>query len=212
VQSLPIRATPASGTFRPNPAIVDGDFNAGALTLRRRSEGFAVRRDAAGEIRIEVGSDYALLSGTGHLLIPLGSGTQRLLTRVQAGWGSDELPPHRAFVLGGRATLLGDEFREWGGRRAALVHMELRTAVPFLRVAAGPARTPGSITLAPYVALGWADKPIPSTPWQQTPGTRVTLGIGAEWLGLFRIEAGYGMQSRQVRVSFDVTRDFWDIM
>ncbi|HET9387436.1 MAG TPA: hypothetical protein VFO67_20035 [Gemmatimonadales bacterium] len=212
VQSLSIRATPASGEFRPNPAIGDDVHNVGMLTVRRRSEGFAVRRDIAGEISAEIGSAYARFAGVGHLLVPLGAGSTRLLTRVQVGVGSDELPPHRAFVMGGRGTLLGDAFREWGGRRAALLHLELRTVVPFVRLPAGPARTPGNITLAPYVALGSTDEPFPQMPWKTTPGTRVTLGLGAEWLGLFRIEAGYGMQSRQVRVAFDVTRDFWDIL
>ena len=212
VQSLPIRATPASGQFRPNPAILDGDHNIGKLTLRRRSEGFAVRRDVAGEISAEIGSSYARFSATGHLLIPLGAGSERLLTRVAFGVAGDELPPHRGFVMGGRGTLLGDEFREWGGRRAALVHLELRTVVPFFGLPAGPARIPGRITLAPYVALGSTDEPFPQMPWQTTPGTRVTLGLGVEWLGLFRIEAGYGTQSRQVHATFDVTRDFWDIL
>jgi len=212
VQSLPIRATPASGQFRPNPAIIDSDQNVGSLTLRRRSEGFAVRRDVAGEVSAEIGSAYVRISGTGHLLVPLGAGSTRLLTRVQIGVGGDELPPHRGFVMGGRGTLLGDDFRQWGGRRAALIHVELRTVLPFFRLPAGPARTPGNITFAPYVALGSTDEPFPQMPWQTTPGTRVTLGLGAEWLGLFRIEAGYGMQSRQVRVAFDITRDFWDIL
>jgi hypothetical protein len=212
VQSLPIRATPASGQFRPNPAIIDDDHNIGSLTLRRRSEGFAVRRDLAGEISAEIGTAYARFYGTGHLLVPLGAGSTRLLTRVQFGVGGDELPPHRGFVMGGRGTLLGDEFREWGGRRAALLHLELRTVAPFFGLPAGPARTPGRITLAPYVALGSTDEPFPQMPWQTTPGTRVTLGLGAEWLGLFRFEAGYGIQSRQIRLAFDVTRDFWDIL
>jgi hypothetical protein len=212
VQSLPIRATPASGQFRPNPAIVDDVHNVGMLTLRRRSEGFAVRRDVAGEISAEIGHAYARFAAFGHLLLPLGGGSTRLLTRVQFGVGSDELPPHRAFVMGGRSTLLGDAFREWGGRRAALMHVELRTVVPFFTLPAGPARTPGNITLAPYAAVGSTDEPFFTMPWSTTPGTRVTLGLGAEWLGLFRIEVGYGMQSRQVRAAFDVTRDFWDIL
>jgi len=38
------------------------------------------------------------------------------------------------------------------------------------------------------------------------------LGLGAEWLGLLRLEAGYGVQTRQIRVAFDITRDFWDIL
>ena len=211
VQSLPIRASPASGAFRPNPAFPDSLHNLGILTFRRRSEGFAVRRDIAGEVSAEIGG-YVRFSGFGHLLVPLGAGSTRLLTRVQVGVGGDDLPEHRGFVMGGRGTLLGDEFREWGGRRAALLHLELRTVVPFIGVSPGPARTPGNITLAPYVALGSTDEPFPGMPWKTTPGTRVTLGLGAEWLGLFRFEAGYGVQSRQVRFAFDVTRDFWDIL
>jgi len=84
--------------------------------------------------------------------------------------------------------------------------------VPFLRLGIGPAHTPGSLTLAPYAAAGWTDQTIDLTPWQHTPQTRVTLGLGAEWLGVFRIEAGYGLQSRHLHVTFDVTRDFWDIL
>src|SRR5262245_41916191 len=50
------------------------------------------------------------------------------------------------------------------------------------------------------------------TPWSVTPGTRMTLGLGAEWLGVFRVEAGYGVQSHDMRVAFDVSRDFWPIL
>ena len=213
VASLAVRASPATGRFRPNPLMRDGDYSTAALTIRRRSEGFAVRRDVAGEASLEVGERYTRMSGVAHWLVPIGRGQTRVLTRVQFGAASSEVPPHRAFVLGGRGTLLGDAFREWGGRRAALVHIEWRTPVPFFRLRAGPARTPGTITLAPYTALGWTADPLPFTPWGATPpGTRVTLGLGAEWLGLFRLEAGYGVQSRQLHVAFDVTRDFWDIL
>jgi len=220
VASLLIRAEPATGRFRPNPPVADGDFSMTSLTLRRRSEGFAVRRDLAAELTVESGRadggpGYVRIAAAGHLLVPVGG--SRVLVRVQGGAAGDGLPPHRAFVLGGRGTLLGDEFREWGGRRAALLHLEWRAPVPFASMAAGPyARTPGTITLAPYVAAGWSDRPVPGTPWRATPGgggsPRVTLGVGVEWLGVFRLDAGYGVQSRRVRVAFDVTRDFWDIL
>ena len=210
IASLGVRATPATGAYRPNPAVRDGNYTVATFTLRRRSEGFAVRRDVAGETTIEAGRHYARLSGAAHVLFPLGS--SRILTRVQFGVASVDLPPHRAFVLGGRGTLLGDAFRNWGGRRASLLHVEWRTPVPFIRIKAGPARTPGTIILAPYAAVGWTAEPIALSPWQATPGTRATLGVGAEWLGLFRVEAGYGVQSRRVHVAFDVTRDFWEIL
>ncbi len=216
IASLPVRAASATGQFRPNPAVRDGDFSVASLTLRRRSEGFAVRRDLAAEVSVESGRRdggpaYLRLAATGHLLVPVGG--SRVLVRLQGGAAGDGLPPHRAFVLGGRGTLLGDEFREWGGRRAALVHLEWRAPVPFVRMAAGPARTPGTITLAPYAAAGWTSRPIPGTPWRATPqGARVTLGLGAEWLGVFRLDVGYGLESRRARLAFDVTRDFWDIL
>jgi len=207
---LATHATPANGEYRQNSVIATGDYLTGTVTLRRRSEGFAVRRDVAGETTLEVGQHYLRFSGNGHVLVPVGS--TRLLTRIEFGLGSDRLPEHRIFVLGGRATLLGDEFREWGGKRAALVHVEWRVPVPFFSVGVGPARTPGTLTLAPYVATGWAAEPFTFTPWLATPGTRVTVGLGAEWLGVFRLEAGYGVQSRNLHVTFDVTRDFWDIL
>jgi len=212
VASLSVHATPATGSYRPNPTVSDGDYTTAALTLRRRSEGFAVRRDVAGEATLEFGERYTRLSGAAHLLVPVGAGASRLLTRVQFGLATRNLPPHRAFVLGGRGTLLGDGFRDWGGRRAALLHIEWRTPVPFIRLSAGPARTPGTITLAPYAAWGWTAEPIALTSWRATPGTRVTLGLGAEWLGVLRLEAGYGVQTHQFHVAFDVTRDFWDIL
>jgi len=211
VASLAVRTTPATGQFRPNPAVRDGEYSVASLTLRRRSEGFAVRRDVAAEATVEVGEHYVRASGVGHLLVPVGG--SRVLVRVQGGVAGAGLPPHRAFVLGGRGTLLGDDFREWGGRRAGLVHLEWRAPVPFVRMAAGPyARTPGTITLAPYAAAGWSDRPIAGTPWRATPGARITLGLGVEWLGVFRLDVGFGLESRRVCVAFDVTRDFWDIL
>ncbi|HWC73855.1 MAG TPA: hypothetical protein VG454_07945 [Gemmatimonadales bacterium] len=217
IESQSIHATPASGTYRPNPEILDADYYSGTITLRRRSEGFAVRRDLAAEVTLEGGgrsgaAEYGRLSASGHVLLPVGG--SHILARGDFGIATADLPPHRAFVMGGHGTLIGDEFREWGGRSLALVHVEWRTPVPFLRIAAGPARTPGTIILAPFIAAGSTGGQIDviPTPWAVTPGTRVTLGVGAEWLGVFRVEAGYGTQSHNVRFAFDVTRDFWDVL
>jgi hypothetical protein len=214
--SLRVRMAPATGTFRPNPALGGPALDVVQLRLRRKSEGFAVRRDAHAELTFEAGAPdggtaYARLAGEGHLLLPLG-GT-RLLLRAQGGTATAALPAHRSFTLGGRGTLLGDPFRVWGGRRAALLHVEWRVAVPFARLGIGPyVRTPGRATLAPFVAAGWAGGPVAGTPWLATPDARVTLGAALEWLGALRMEAGYGVQTRRVRFAFDLTRDFWSIL
>ena len=184
--------------------------------LHRYGEGFAVRRDRAYDLTLEVGrvdggATYLRLAGTGLVLVPLGA--TRILARAQGGIASASLPAHRAFVLGGRGTLLGDEFRAWGGRGAALLHLEWRVPAPFPSLSLGSvARTPRSITLAPYAAAGWSDRPVAATPWRSTGLVRVTTGLGLEWLGVFRLEAGYGVQSHRAHVAFDVTRDFWRIL
>jgi hypothetical protein len=40
----------------------------------------------------------------------------------------------------------------------------------------------------------------------------MTFGVGLEWLGVFRFEAGVGAQTRRAGFAFDVTRDFWGIL
>src|SRR5438094_640761 len=173
-------------------------------------------RDVGDELVAEAGrtdarTGYLRLSGTGHLLLP--AGATRLLVRAHGGAATRDLPAHRSFVLGGRGTLLGDDFRRWGGGRMALAHVEWRIPLPFPSLGLGPyARTPHQLTVAPYVAAGWADRRVPGAPWAATPGTRVTFGAGLEWLGVFRFEAGVGAQTHRAGFAFDVTRDFWGIL
>ena len=215
VTSPPVRAAPATGRFRPNPELGGYGVDAVTLGVRRPSEGFAVRRDRYFDVsleagRVDGGATYLRLAGAAHVLVPLRR--TRVLARVQGGLGSADLPAHRAFVLGGRGTLLGDEFRAWGGHAIALAHLEWRVPAPFPSLALGPARTPGTIMLAPYIAAGWTERPVAGAPWRATPGVRVTAGAGIEWLGVFRLEVGYGVQSRRAHVTFDVTRDFWSVL
>lgn len=219
IDGLDVRATPATGTYRPNPPLGSpSDWDLLALGIRRKSEGFAVRHDLALDLEVESGRrdgglTYVRFSGYGHALLPVGSGRMRVLLSLQGGAASEQVPPHRAFVLGGRGTLLGDPFRAWGGRRVLVGHAEWRVPLSFGALRIGPyARTPGSLTLAPYVATGWAADPIPGTPWTGAVGTRMTAGLALEWLGVLRLETGYGVQTREVHVSFDVTRDFWGML
>jgi len=216
IGSLAVVAAPANGTFRWNPPLGGGGVDLAQLAFERRSEGFAVRRDLHVETmleggRVDGGATYLRLSGAGHVLFP--AGATRLLVRAQGGVASADLPAHRAFVLGGRGTLLGEAFRAWGGRRVALIHLEWRVPVPFISLGVGPyARTPRVLTVAPYIACGWAASPVAGTTWAATPGTRTTLGLGFEWLGVFRWEAGFGTATHRFGFTFDVTRDFWTIL
>ncbi|HEU5320897.1 MAG TPA: hypothetical protein VFX28_08840, partial [Methylomirabilota bacterium] len=199
VQSRVARATPAAGSGRPNPALGGTGVTFVRVGARRKSDGFAVHRDLYLDVvaeggRLNGGATYARLWLAGHVLAPLAK--TRLLLRAQGGAATADVPRHRAFVLGGRGTLLGDEFREWGGRRAALGHLEWRIPVGGLSIALGPfARIPASVTLAPYVAAGAAGGPVPGTPWSGTPDTRVTAGLAVECFGVVRFDVGMGLQS-----------------
>ena len=214
--TLTVRAAPASGVYRPNPALGGPTVSLVTLALSRPGAGLAVRHDHAFDVSLEAGrtdanARYARLAAVGQLLLPLG-GT-RLLVRGEGDAATVDVPAYRTFVLGGRGTLLGDDFRAWGGRHVALLHVEWRIPAPFPSISLGAAaRTPGSITLAPFIAAGWADAPVANTPWRATPGARVTTGVGLEWLGVFRLEVGYGAQSGHTHVAFDVTRDFWSVL
>jgi hypothetical protein len=215
IRGLPVRAAPASGTFRSNPDLGAGGVDAVQLGARRKSEGFAVRRDLYAEVTLEAGrrdggTGYVRLAAAGHVLLPVGP--TRLLVRADGGLAGPGLPGYRAFVLGGRGTLLGDDYRAWGGARALLVHAEWRVPVALGPLRAGGARVPTTLTLAPFAAAGWSADPIDGTPWRAAPGTRVTVGAALEWLGVLRLDVGYGLQSRRARVAFDVTRDFWGIL
>src|SRR2546429_7315057 len=91
----------------------------------------------------------------------------------------------------------------------ALAHVEWRIPLPFPSLGLGPyARTPHQLTVAPYVAAGWADRPVPGTPWAATPGTRVTFGTALEWLGVFRFEAGGGVAKHRAGLPVDRAAGF----
>ncbi|HEX4633963.1 MAG TPA: hypothetical protein VH163_09030 [Gemmatimonadales bacterium] len=218
IGSLPVAGWPAGGGYAPNPPLGTSYVDVAGISVRRRAAGLgeSIRHDLAGGLSIEGGrrdggDGYWRISGDGTALLPVAA--TRVVVRGEVGIGSVHLPAQRTFVLGGRGTLLGDDYRTWGGRRAALVDVEWRVPVPFLSFSAAPyTRTPSHIVVAPYAAAGWTGAQVAGTPWRATPGTRVTLGVALEWLGLIRVEGGYGAESRKLHLALDVTRDFWGLL
>src|SRR6059036_958382 len=95
IRSLAVTAEPANGGFRANPALGETGVDVAQLAVRRRSEGFAVRRDVHYELvteagRADGGNSYLRSAGTGHVLLP--AGATRLLVRAQGGMASGALP------------------------------------------------------------------------------------------------------------------------
>jgi hypothetical protein len=214
-QSVSVTASPANGSYRPNPAFGAGTYRILRLSLERASGGIAVRRDLQGRVAVEAGAGprgYVRGSVEGRWLAGLGPGT--LLTRAYLGAGDDGLPAYRSFVLGGRGTLVGEPFRAFGGRSAALTHLEWRVDVPAPAIPLGPFVSTGSrMTLAPFVEFGVAGRPYSGLPWGSSDGVRPVVGVALElFMRLLRIEGGVGLRDGHAGLTLDINRDWWGLL
>lgn len=213
--SVTVSATPANGDYRPNPPLGAGSHRIARLAFERASGGMAVRSDLQGRLAVEGGagdSDYLRATAEGRWLTGAGAGA--LLTRVYAGVGSDGLPAYRSFVLGGRATLMPEPFRAYGGRTTALAQVEWRLDLPAPAIGLGSfASTGRRMTLAPFLAAGWADRPLDGLPWSGSDGVRPVAGVALEWLmRLIRVETGIGLRDGRLGVTVDINRDWWGVL
>jgi len=214
-RSLETTASPATGTYRPNPALGSGTRGVGTIELERASGGMAVHQDLQGRIRLEGGTgpdDYARLTLEGRWLTTLGG--HELVSRAYVGTGTDGLPAYRSFVMGGRGTLLGEPFRAYGGREMALGQVEWRFEAPIPAISLGSfASTGPRLTVAPFVALGAAGRSIAGLPWDASDGVRPVAGVALEWfMRLIRIEAGIGLRTGDFGLTVDVNRDWWGLL
>ena len=223
VDSLVARATWARGAYkRPNPGADEKGWGVGRVALRRQPASFAATRDLSGQVELEGGAGggrYARLFGELRWQVPAGSGA--ILTRLAAGAGTEFLPRHRGFVLGGKGTLPGEPFRRYGGRYLAWSNVEwqLPVRVPEIRMGSF-AGTGRGLTLAPNISIGWTGGGMPGffadaagLGASPTHGPVVSIGIGASWLhDLLRFDLGYGTRSGGWEFGVDVSRVFWRIL
>ncbi|MGH7509309.1 MAG: hypothetical protein ACREMZ_07555 [Gemmatimonadales bacterium] len=214
-RSVGVDATPARGTYRANPALGSGTHRLARLHLDRAGGGIAVRSDFQGRLAIEAGEgtgEYVRATAAGRWLARFDG--SEVLSRVYLGAGSNRLPPHRSFAIGGRGTLPGEPFRGYGGRTVALAHLEWRFDLPIPAVRLGSfASTGRRMTVAPFVAAGYAGHPLPGLPWGSTGGIRPVAGVALEWfMRLVRVEAGVGLRDGDVGITLDINRDWWGLL
>jgi hypothetical protein len=214
-RSISTEASPATGTYRTNPALGSGTYRLARLSLERASGGIAVRNDLQGRVALEVGEgsrDYFRGTAAGRWLTSLGD--SELLTRVYLGAGSGGLPPHRTFAIGGRGTLPGEPFRAFGGRYVALGHLEWRFDIPAPALPLGSfASTGRRLTVAPFVAAGYTAEPLTGLPWNSTGGVRPVAGLALElFMRLLRVEAGMGLEDGAIGLTVDINRDWWGLL
>ena len=214
-RSVRTQATPATGSYRQNPALGSGTYRVGRVELERASGGIAVRRDLQARLSLEAGEgagDYARATLEGRWLATLAG--RELVSRLYLGAGSDRLPPHRSFAIGGRGTLVGEPFRAYGGREVALGQVEWRFGVPVPAIPLGSVASTGrTMTVAPFLAAGVTGRPIGGLPWAATDGVRPVVGVALEWfMRLIRIEAGVGLRDGGFGLTVDVNRDWWGLL
>jgi len=214
-RSVSVRARPATGSYRSNPALGSGTYRVARLELERASGGIAVRDDFQGRLTLEGGDGprgYARATLEGRWLATLAG--RELVTRLYLGAGSDGLPPHRSFAIGGRGTLVGEPFRAYGGREVALGQLEWRFTVPVPPIPLGSfASTGRTMIVVPFLAAGASGRPIAGLPWGATDGVRPVAGVALEWfMRLIRVEAGVGLRDGDFGLTVDINRDWWGLL
>ena len=215
IDSLAVHARWARGAFsRPNVAVTPGSWSRLRLSLRRLQPAFTTVRSFSGKLEVEAGLNDTYLRAYGDLRWQVPAGSGWIVARGSAGAGSAGLPDHRAFVLGGRGTLLGEGYRALVGRQAAWASLEFRLPVAVPEIPLGSyAGTGRTATLIPFIAAGWAGGAILPALGAPSRGVRPVVGLGFGWLrDLIRVDVGYGLRTGRFGASFDVTRDFWEIL
>jgi len=214
--SLDVRHRPASGTYRPNPALGAGEFRVARLALERNPRStVAASGDVDGQVMLEAGSgltDYVRASGSLRMRQRVGA-TELELTGT-GGWGTAGMPDYRGFVMGGRGTLPGEPFRAYGGRRMALARLEWRVDVPAPAIPLGSfASTGRTMTLAPFVAAGWIGGSEAGQAWVADRGVRPVAGVALDlFMRIIRVEAGVALRTGEIGFTVDINRDWWGML
>ena len=211
--SVGVEAFPADGTVRPQQSLGGGGYWTGAFALA--TEGSRGSDDVGFDWRVTVeggtGSpEWGRATAEVDGVLPF-VGRTTLGVRGYGGSATAAVPAWRTFVLGGRGTLLGEEFRAWGGRDAAWGSLEWRIPVPVPAIGLGDFVSTGrSAVVAPFLAAGWAGSAVSGLSWTTTPDPRLSAGVALELLyRLIRIEAGASLQTGDIGVTFDVGRVWW---
>jgi hypothetical protein len=102
----------------------------------------------------------------------------------------------------------------YGGRHMALGHLEWRFDIPAPAIPLGSfASTGRRVTVAPFVAAGYAANPLSDLPWTRSGGIRPVAGLAVElFMRLLRVEGGIGLRDGGFGITVDVNRDWWRLL
>ncbi|MDH5804507.1 MAG: hypothetical protein OEZ54_04925, partial [Gemmatimonadota bacterium] len=168
------------------------------------------------DLRAEAASDTMDLYRRGELTVHLQApvGGTALVVDAVGGAGSEGMPAFRSFVLGGRGTLPGEEYRGFGGRAIAWSRLGWRFPVPFPSIGMGSFVSTGNrIQVTPYVSVGHSWFDVGGQPWVPSPGARWGSGIRVELLQrLVWFDLGVSWVTKEWALSADLNPVLWPIL
>ncbi len=215
LRSVPTRARPARGTYRSNP-VLGGPSRWVASVAATRGRSVAAGLSWRTEVRGELGAGadtYGRLAADLELARPLAGGEFAFHGRV--GLGTVNLPPDRAFVIGGQGTLPGEVFRGFGGRWAGFGVVDWLVAVPGPSIGLGAlGRTSAVMRVGPMLGVGWAGGAVQGQPWDPNRGGRPMVGLVVEAFDrTIRLEIGQRLRGAGgPTIAVDLARAWWPVL
>ena len=197
-------ATPATGSYRPNPALGSGTWGVARRRARagerryRGAPGPAGPARTGGRPRADATMPGPPLEG--RWLTDAG-GTRAACRGCTWGRAPTACPRIGASCSADGAPWWESRSAPTGAATWPSAHVEWRFEAPVPAIPARLVRLDGHrLTVAPFVALGAAGRPFPGLPWAASDGIRPVAGVALEWfMRLLRVEAGVGLRDRRFR-------------
>jgi hypothetical protein len=215
-EAAAVEATPARGTYRPVPAVVDGDGWRGGLSLTmapRSWLGGALRAAIAGQLRLvrdSAGTSWPA-RGTLQLEYERKVGSATFVTGTFAGVSDGSLTQDLVRA-GGPVTGPGYSAHQFESRGLVAQRLEWRIPVPFPSIPLGRwGGSPGRATFAPLAAIVVQEE-------RNQFGSSHVIGypsVGAGMILLFdllRMDIAKGIRNGRWTLGVDVSRDLWRIL
>jgi hypothetical protein len=200
-RDLDALAQPVFGSYRGNPPLGAGRHAIGRLSVEQAAgpDGAAAGVGAGMSWEAGVGDStgFVRVRASARARVPTAGGA--LALAAWAGWGSADLPRHRALLWGGRGPVQCEPVARCGGRYGVAGSAEWRMG--------------SRVVVAPFVTAGYVGGTLAGAPWSGTAGVAPFAGVAVEAIhGLLRAELGAGLRTGRAGVQLDVNRDLWGIL
>jgi hypothetical protein len=214
-EAAAVEATPARGTYRPVPAVPDGEGWRSDLSLAlspRQWLGGAVQGHLTAQVRRTSDSAGVSWPARGALVVEYDNriGTGTLVVHTFAGLSDGSLSQD-LLRAGGPVTAPGFDAHQFESRALFSQRIEWQLTIPFPSIPIGRwGRSPGFATFAPLGAV--------VVQQEGAPGSRHVAGypsVGAGlqlFFDLLRIDVAKGLRNGRWTFGVDVTRDLWRIL